>query len=68
MTEQELARKGFCGEKKEIDEYLHGTICEVEPDMEEMNDIEAPDDDFMEEVVTPHEPIAEPDDRYDGLL
>lgn len=35
-------RKNPCGNDKEIDEYLDGTICEVVIGEEELNDIEAP--------------------------
>ncbi len=38
MTEEKV-RKNPCGDDKEIDEYLDGTICEVVPGEEELNDI-----------------------------
>lgn len=44
MSEDKI-RKNPCGDDKEIDEYLNGTICEVLPAEEDLNDIEAPDDD-----------------------
>jgi len=47
MTEAEL-KKNPCGDDKEIDEYLGGTICEVVHPDEELNDIEAPADDEYE--------------------
>lgn len=45
MTEALRERKNPCGENKEIDEYLDGTMCEIVPGEEDLNDIEAPDDD-----------------------
>ncbi len=45
MTEE---RKNPCGTDKEIDEYLDGTICEVVPGEEDLNDIDAPSDDEYE--------------------
>ncbi len=35
-------RKNPCGNDKEIDEYLDGTICETVIGEEELNDIKAP--------------------------
>ncbi len=62
MTDE---RKNPCGENKEIDEYLDGTICEVEgPDV---NDVEAPEDGDYEVDVEEEIP-AEEVDRYEGLL
>lgn len=45
MTEE---RKNPCGTDKEIDEYLDGTICEIVPGEEELNDIDAPSDEEYE--------------------
>ena len=47
MTEAEI-KKNPCGDDKEIDEYLDGTICEVVHGDEELNDIDAPDDEEYE--------------------
>jgi len=44
-----------CGDDKEIDEYLDGTICEVKIPEEAINDIEAPDDKHFD-VDAPDEP------------
>lgn len=38
MTEEKV-RTNPCGDDKEIDEYLDGTICEIVPGEEELNDI-----------------------------
>lgn len=55
MKEKELERKNPCGNDKEIDEYLDGTICEIEKDEEEINDIKAPDSAKFD-VDAPEEP------------
>lgn len=47
MSEKE-ARKNPCGNDKEIDEYLNGTICEAVVPEEDLNDLEAPSDDEFE--------------------
>jgi hypothetical protein len=47
MTEAEI-KKNPCGDDKEIDEYLDGTICEVVHGDEELNDIDAPSDEEYE--------------------
>ena len=47
MSEAEI-RKNPCGNDKEIDEYLNGTICEIVTPEEDLNDIEAPEDDCFE--------------------
>jgi hypothetical protein len=47
MSEAEI-KKNPCGDDKEIDEYLNGTICEVLPADEELNDIKAPSDEEFE--------------------
>lgn len=55
MTEE--VRKNPCGENKEIDEYLDGTICEIAEGEEAINDIEAPEDDEfdVDEKLEPEE-------------
>ncbi len=66
MTKKELERKNPCGENKEIDEYLDGTICEDRVDEVAINDIKAPSDQKFE-VDSPDEP--EPvKDEYVGKL
>jgi hypothetical protein len=63
MSEAEI-RKNPCGDDKEIDEYLNGTICEVAPAEEDLNDIDAPAGDEFEV-----DEKAEPDaieDEYVG--
>lgn len=65
MSEADAVGRNPGGHEKEIDEYLHGTICEVVPDEEDLDDIEAPDDDYFD-VDSPPEP--EQDDRYEGML
>ncbi len=64
MSEAELEGKNPCGGVREIDEYLHGTICEMVPDEEDLDDIEAPEDDDFE-VVVKGEP-EEIEDEYIG--
>lgn len=63
MSEAEI-RKNPCGNDKEIDEYLNGTICEIVTPEEDLNDIEAPEDDCFE-VLTNDEP-EEIEDEYIG--
>jgi len=63
MSEAEI-RKNPCGDDKEIDEYLNGTICEVIPAEEDLNDIEAPADGEFE-VDEKAEPEAI-EDEYVG--
>ena len=58
----ELKKNNPCGDGKVIDEYLGGTICEYEKEVQE---IEVSDQEY--EVYVPHEPV-EPDDRYEGML
>lgn len=53
MTEE---RRNPCGNDKEIDEYLDGTMCEVVPGEEELNDIQTPGD---EEFDVAHKTDAE---------
>jgi len=62
----EVERKNPCGEDKEIDEYLDGTICEIVEDEEAINDIPAPDDDEFD-VDSPDEP-EEVEDEYIGKM
>jgi hypothetical protein len=63
MTEALRERKNPCGNDREIDEYLNGTICEIIPDEEELSDIAAPGDvDFDVDA------IAEPVEFIDEYL
>lgn len=65
MTELK-ERKNPCGDDKEIDEYLDGTMCEIVHGEEELNDIEAPeDDDFEVDVIAEAEQI---EDEYVGKI
>jgi len=58
----ELEKRNPCGDGKVIDDYLSGTICELE---EETEDVTVPGD--SDYVV--HEPEEEEtDDRYAGML
>lgn len=66
MTEKELNRKNPCGDDKEIDEYLDGSICELKVDEEAINDIEAPSSEKFD-VDSPDEPEAV-EDEYVGKL
>ncbi len=61
MSEAEI-RKNPCGNDKEIDEYLNGTICEIVPAAEDLNDIEAPEDDCFE--VQANDEPEEIEDEY----
>jgi hypothetical protein len=63
MSEAEM-KKNPCGDGKEIDEYLNGTICGAVPADEDLDDIEAPDDDDFE-VDEKDEP-EEIEDEYVG--
>ena len=65
MTE-ELKRKNPCGEDKEIDEYLDGTICEIKVGEESLNDIDTPSDEKFD-VDSPDEPEAVKDDYFGKL-
>lgn len=65
MTD-ELERRNPCGENKEIDEYLGGTICEIREDEEDINDIASPGDEKFD-VDDPDEPETIEDD-YVGKL
>ena len=62
MSEAEI-KKNPCGDDKEIDEYLNGTICEVLPADEELNDIKAPS---AEEFEVDHK--AEPKEIEDEYM
>ncbi len=66
MTEAEKVRTNPCGNDKEIDEYLDGTICEVLPDEAELNEIETPEDDDFD-VQSPDEK-EEIEDEYIGKV
>lgn len=63
LKEIRAERMGACPNGKDIDEYLNGTICGAEEDLEE--DILAPQDGNYE-VTEPEEP--EMDDRYKEFL
>jgi len=66
MSEAGMSEKNPCGNEKEIDEYLHGTICEMVPDEEDLDDIEAPeDDDFDVDII---EEAEEVEDEYVGKI
>lgn len=62
MIEAVKERKNPCGNDKEIDEYLNGTMCEIVPGEEELSDIAAPDDNDYD-VDAAAEP-AEYEDEY----
>ena len=66
MSDAEMERVNSGGKEKEIDEYLHGTICENIPDKEDLDDIEAPDDDDFE--VDVKEEVEEENDEYVGKI
>lgn len=55
MSEKELERKNPCGDDKEIDEYLDGTICELKDDETAIHDIKAPAGEKFD-VHSPDEP------------
>ena len=65
MSEAEM-KKNPCGNDKEIDEYLNGTICETVPAAEDLNDIDAPAGDEFD-VDVKNEP-KELEDEYIGKL
>lgn len=65
MSEMEI-RKNPCGDDKEIDEYLNGTICEVLPAEEDLNDIDASADDEFE--VDMKKEAEEIEDEYVGKV
>ncbi len=56
-------RKNPCGNDKEIDEYLDGTICEIVRGEEELNDIKAP---AGEEYEVDHK--SEPEKIHDEYM
>lgn len=61
---KEIKKRNFCEEGKDIDEYLKGTLCEAE---DEIENIPTPEDaDY--EVNTPKDEKEEDDDRYEGFL
>lgn len=62
MSMEQAEKRNFCQDGKEIDEYLAGTICEFE---EEIEDITIPGDSDYD-VHEPEEP--ETDDRYKDYL
>ena len=62
----DLEKMNPCGDDKEIDEYLDGTICEVKVPEEAINDIEAPSDEKLD-VDEPDEP-EQIIDEYAGKL
>ncbi|MGI6732186.1 MAG: hypothetical protein ACOX5F_09920 [Anaerovoracaceae bacterium] len=62
MTEKELKKDNPCGTGKVIDEYLDGTICEPE---EEVEDVTSPGESNFK-VHEKEEP--ETDDRYKDYL
>lgn len=64
MTEADREKRNPCGSDKEIDEYLDGTICEILPGEEELNDISAPDDDDFEVDAPADKEVIE--DEYIG--
>lgn len=63
MTEALRERINPCGNDREIDEYLNGTICEILPGEEELSDIAAPAD-----VDYDVDAIAEPVEFIDYYL
>ena len=64
MSEAEAVVKNPGSHEVEIDEYLHGTIKETIPDEEDLDDIEAPeDDDFEVDIMEEAEEI---EDEYVG--
>lgn len=67
MSEAEMKRQNPCGEDKEIDEYLNGTICEPKLEEEELSDIKSPADVNSIEVDDKDEP-AEFEDEYIGKI
>ncbi|HWQ80372.1 MAG TPA: hypothetical protein VN381_16205 [Anaerovoracaceae bacterium] len=62
MLEAVKERKNPCGDDKEIDEYLDGTICEILPGEEELSDIATPGDGNFD-VDAANEPV-EVEDEY----
>jgi hypothetical protein len=66
MSEAEAIVNYPGSHEKEIDEYLHGTILETLPDEEDLDDIEAPEDDDFE--VDIKEEAEEVEDEYVGKI
>jgi hypothetical protein len=66
MSETEAIERNPGSHEKEIDEYLHGTILETLPDEEDLDDIEAPEDDDFE--VDIKEEAEEVEDEYVGKI
>jgi hypothetical protein len=66
MSEAEAIDRNPGGHEVEIDEYLHGTIMEMVPDEEDLDDIEAPEDDDFE--VDIKEEAEEVEDEYVGKI
>lgn len=66
MSEAEMVEKKPGSHEVEIDEYLHGTIVEMVPDDEELDDIKAPEDDDFEVEVK--EEAEEVEDEYVGKV
>lgn len=63
---EEKVRVNPCGQNKEIDEYLDGTMCEVVPGEEELNDIEVSEhEDYAVDAETETEVI---EDEYMGKV
>jgi hypothetical protein len=67
MSEAEMKRKNPCGNDREIDEYLNGTICEPALAEEDLSDIKSPADVNSFEVDAKSEP-AEFEDEYAGKV
>ena len=66
MSEAEAIENNPGSHEKEIDEYLHGTILETLLDEEDLDDIEAPEDDDFE--VDIKEEAEEVEDEYVGKI
>lgn len=66
MSEADAVGRNPGGREREIDEYLHGTICEMVPDEEDLDDIEAPEDDDFD--VDIKEEAEEVEDEYVGKI
>lgn len=66
MSEAETIVNYPGSHEREIDEYLHGTIMETLPDEEDLDDIEAPEDDDFE--VDIKEEAEEVEDEYIGKI
>ncbi|HYE67924.1 MAG TPA: hypothetical protein VEA58_04885 [Anaerovoracaceae bacterium] len=66
MSEANAVGRNLGGHEKEIDEYLHGTILEMVPDEEDLDDIEAPEDDDFEVHIKAE--VEEVEDEYVGKM